>query len=421
VKAVVHRVDPLSVVKRRLFGTLPGMRPPFASLAWQTLDDPRLPGPAWARLEPQLAGICGSDLAAFRGRSHPLMAAMTSFPSVPGHEVVARVVEAGEESGVHVGETVVVDPAVSCFVRGVPPCPRCTQGQTALCERVASTDGNFAPGLMLGYHRDLPGGFAEAMLAHASQLHRPPARSDGHAWSPRVLVLTEPLAVALHAVLAAGLSGEERVLVIGGGLIGLGTVWALAELGVRAPVVAVRHSQQADAASRLGAARAIRVRGGGEGPDLVRRVGGARPYPAMFGRTVWMGGFDVVFDAVGDAASFAESLESVRSGGRVIRVGETGLVGGPRPTPVWAPDVHIFYPFAYGREARGWEPDEAGAHTFELVLSRLSRREAELAQLVTHVFPLSRYEDAIRAAVQRRTSHAIKVALRPDGAADTGL
>lgn len=412
--ALVHRVSAASVLRRRAFGLNQGLRRPFASLTLETLPDPELPGPEWVLLRPILAGICGSDLSVLRGRSDPLMAALTSFPAVPGHEVVARVTHAGTASGVRVGETVVVDPAVSCFVRGIPPCPRCLQGRTALCERSVTREGGLSPGMMVGFHRDLPGGFSDRMRVHRSQLHRTPEGHGASAVSLAALALTEPLAVALHAVLAADLTGSERILVIGGGMIGLGTVWALTELGMRPPVVAVRHAHQADLAEMLGALRSIRVRREEGRGDVVRRVGGARPVRSLLGRTLWIGGFDVVFDAVGDPASYAQSLESVRSGGRVVRVGETGLVGGPKPAPVWAPDTDVLFPFAYGREPRAPTVAEEGWHTFDLVLARLSNRHEELSALVTHGFPLPRYREAFATLTDRHASHAVRVMLSPD-------
>lgn len=412
--ALVHRTGLGSVLKRRVLGLDRGLRSPFPSLSLETVADPELPGPAWALARPVLAGICGSDLAALRGRSHPLMAALTSFPSVPGHEIVARVLEAGPASGTRPGDIVVVDPTVSCLVRGLSACPRCVEGRTALCERVAAPGGGFAPGMMVGFHRDLPGGFSERIRVHASQIHRPPEGLGSRALSLPALVLTEPLAVALHAVLAADLTGSERILVIGGGTIGLATVWALTELGMRAPVVVVRHAHQADLAEMLGARRALRIRRQEGGNDIVRRVGGARPVRAPLGRTLWIGGFDTVFDAVGGPASFALALEAVHGGGQVIRVGETALADDPRPAPVWAPDVTVRLPFAYGREERGWDRSDEGRHTFDLVLGRLADRQEELSHLVTHAFPLTHYREAFATLGARADTRAGKVVLSPD-------
>ena len=52
------------------------------------VEPPELPGPAWHRVHPLLAGICGSDLSTVDGRSSRYFEDIVSFPFVPGHEVV---------------------------------------------------------------------------------------------------------------------------------------------------------------------------------------------------------------------------------------------------------------------------------------------------------------------------------------------
>jgi len=69
-------------------------------------------------------------------------------------------------------------------------------------------------------------------------------------------VLAEPLAVALHAVLAARPAAGSRVLIIGAGTVGLCVLAALRLLDAEAEVVAVaRHPGQRELAKELGAAQ----------------------------------------------------------------------------------------------------------------------------------------------------------------------
>jgi L-iditol 2-dehydrogenase len=72
-------------------GRIPGLseieRPPMP-----------LPSPAYARLKPLMTGICGSDISALTNRSGPALTPFTSFPFTPGHEVLAEIVELGEEA-----------------------------------------------------------------------------------------------------------------------------------------------------------------------------------------------------------------------------------------------------------------------------------------------------------------------------------
>ena len=72
-----------------------------------------------AAVRPRLTGICGSDLALLSGKASLQLATLTSTPFVPGHEIVGEI-----GAGPRRGERVVVQPALGCTVRGLPPVPR---------------------------------------------------------------------------------------------------------------------------------------------------------------------------------------------------------------------------------------------------------------------------------------------------------
>jgi threonine dehydrogenase-like Zn-dependent dehydrogenase len=165
-----------------------------------------LPGSEWIRVRPRLAGVCGTDLGLLTGHASSILSPFASFPAVLGHEVVGVVEESGQR--------VVIDPVISCQMRGLEPCRWCAAGAARFCERAA--DGNLSPGLLVGYCADLPGGWSTGMIAHRSQLHAVPEELSDEA-----AVLVEPFSVALHAVLAAPPQPGEQVLVIGAGTVGL--------------------------------------------------------------------------------------------------------------------------------------------------------------------------------------------------------
>ncbi|HEX2142619.1 MAG TPA: alcohol dehydrogenase catalytic domain-containing protein, partial [Candidatus Limnocylindria bacterium] len=131
---------------------------------------PPLPGPDWVRLRPLLSGVCGTDISLLTGHASAVLSPFASFPAVLGHEVVATVTESGTAAGVAAGTRVVLDPLLGCTVRGItPPCEWCAAGQPGLCLRTA--EGGFAPGPMIGFCSDLPGGWSDEVVAHLSQLH----------------------------------------------------------------------------------------------------------------------------------------------------------------------------------------------------------------------------------------------------------
>ncbi|MDP9354914.1 MAG: alcohol dehydrogenase catalytic domain-containing protein, partial [Chloroflexota bacterium] len=207
-----------------------------------------LPGGEWLRLRPRLCGVCGSDVSLLTNRGSPALTPFVSFPLVPGHEVVADVVAVGPAvAGIAPGERVVVDPLISCRMRGLEPCPPCARGESGLCTRAA--EGRLAQGMLTGFCRDLPGGWGEEMVAHRSQVYPVPADMPDE-----VAALVEPLSVALHAVLRCPPGPRSRVLVVGGGTVGLLVLSALRLLGSPCHVTLLaRHRVQADLAARLGA------------------------------------------------------------------------------------------------------------------------------------------------------------------------
>ena len=100
---------------------------PVAALRPPPVDDARPRRPDWVVTRPILAGICGSDAKLVLGDfgegdiDNP-MSAFSSLPHVPGHEVVAEVVELGPAAeGVEVGHRVVLNPWLTCGPAGHRP------------------------------------------------------------------------------------------------------------------------------------------------------------------------------------------------------------------------------------------------------------------------------------------------------------
>ena len=89
-----------SAVRYLLTRYTSGRRP---SIAWSPLgcirldevEPPALPGPDWVRVEPTLAGICGSDLSAVTAHDSYTLEPFGAFPFTFGHENVGRLAEVG--------------------------------------------------------------------------------------------------------------------------------------------------------------------------------------------------------------------------------------------------------------------------------------------------------------------------------------
>ena len=199
-----------------------GMRrawsPRLAPLHRVELECPVARAPGWLRVDVRQSGICGTDLRLVTGEDSLYLEPEATYPFVPGHELVGEMEKGSSvEPGTVVGGTasprVAVWPILGCRVRedGVT-CPACAAGWEGLCERRG--DGWPGAGCSIGFNRETGGGWAEACLAHRSQLWSlPDTVSDDEA------VLFDPAAAALAALLRGSAPHPETTLVIGGGTI----------------------------------------------------------------------------------------------------------------------------------------------------------------------------------------------------------
>jgi uncharacterized zinc-type alcohol dehydrogenase-like protein len=91
--------------------------------------DRRAPGPRDVAIEIQYCGVCHSDLHTVRSEWSDWN--RTIYPVVPGHEIVGRVVQVGEQvKGFREGELA----AVGCLVDSCGVCAECRAGLEQFCE-----------------------------------------------------------------------------------------------------------------------------------------------------------------------------------------------------------------------------------------------------------------------------------------------
>ncbi len=142
------------------------------------------------------AGICGSDIGAFRGTN-----GLVSYPRIIGHELAGEIVSIPEnnKNGLKPGDKVVVDPYLYCG-----NCYPCSIGRTNCCNDLK----------VLGVHVD--GGMAEYYCHPADMLIKIP---DGMTWEQAAMA--EPLTISLHGIHRGGFKEGEYCAVIGAGTIGL--------------------------------------------------------------------------------------------------------------------------------------------------------------------------------------------------------
>jgi len=354
------------------------------------VDEPRLPTPGWQRVHPRLSGICGSDLATIDGRSSRYFEPLVSFPFIPGHEVVGQLDD---------GTRVVLEPVLRCAARGIdPPCPACAEGETNRCRNLAF--GHLKPGLQTGYCAHTGGGWGATLVAHESQLHSVP-----EAFSDEAAVMVEPAACALHGALCGtgpGSDGHDTAVVIGAGTLGLCTVAAIRRLrpDIDNLVVVAKHPEQRRWAEELGECTVVPV---GELARAVRRRTGS----LVLDSGQLTGGASVVFDCVGSSRSLASALEVVEPGGTIVMLGMPGEVKVDL-TGLWQREVSITGAYAYGTEQVPADGSTTPRRTFDLSFELVA--DAGLERLVSALYPLNRYREAIEHAADAGRRGATKVA-----------
>ncbi len=233
----------------------------------------REPGQALVRL--RAGGICGSDLAAYRGTS-PLV----GYPLVLGHELLVDVLESPERPELE-GRRAVIEPLVSCGY-----CRACRIGRYNCCANLK----------VLGVQTG--GGFRETNTVDVRRLHPVP---DG--MPDESAVLAEPTTIAYHAVQRSQAEAGQVALVFGAGTVGLLIAQILARGRGCRVLVADLDSWRLGVAGSLGATPLPE--------DPVRAV-----VEATGGEMA-----DVVFEATGSAACTRMTTDLVAHAGRIVLIG----------------------------------------------------------------------------------------------------
>ena len=227
-------------------------------------------------LKIEAVGICGSDMHAWHGHDPRRPPGL-----VLGHEFVGHIVES-KAPGFERDTRWTGNPLIVCGT-----CEYCVQGRNNLC----------ANRTMVGMTRS--GAYAEYMSIPAASLIAMPQQMSATA-----AALTEPAATAWHAinlsmrVLVRPLH-ECRVLVIGGGAIGMLAGLLLRHLGVGEMLMTELNALRREAIAKHVGCSAIDPR---ETP-------------------LAQASFDYVIDAVGAKPTRQQAFAAVKPGGAIMHIG----------------------------------------------------------------------------------------------------
>lgn len=242
-------------------------------------------------VEPEAAGVCGTDLHVFH--EGVFVDFDNGLPVTMGHEVVGRVLGFGpgvteESSGLHVGDRVVAEPVLNCG-----HCEMCLRGMPNLCIQWSH----------LGFLRD--GVWADRVAIPSSRLTRISAEIPAiHA------VLAEPLACALHFLARGDMQAGKHVLVLGGGPAGQLTALAARAAGAASVVLSDPQETRRTLAVAAGADAAL---------DPTRE-----DIAAVMADVTQGHGADLVVEIAGTPPAVNQAFTSPRRGGTLVLAGICG-------------------------------------------------------------------------------------------------
>lgn len=247
------------------------------------ISDVQMPEPkeGEALLRVKSAGICGSDIGAFRGTN-----GLVSYPRIIGHEIAGEVISIPEnnKNGIKPGDRVIVDPYLYCG-----HCYPCSIGRTNCCVDLK----------VLGVHVD--GGMAEYFCHPADMLLKVP---DDMPWD--IIPLAEPLTIALHGIHRLNLKAGEHIAINGAGPIGLLAAMVALHYGAE-PIMIDLVKERLDFAKSLGVRYTINLRE----EDLVEKVS-----EYTNGRMA-----ECVMEASGANSAIRATLDIVSHAGRIALTG----------------------------------------------------------------------------------------------------
>ena len=237
----------------------------------ETVADPaEKPGHALVRVE--ACGVCGSDI--------PRMLTKGAYrlPLICGHEFSARIASVGEGvDGFVPGDVVTVPPLIPCF-----KCDQCQRGAFSRC-------GDYS---YFGSRAD--GAYAEYVSVPLRNLVKVPDGVD-----PTAASMTDPAAIALHAIWKARFQTGMRAAVIGCGPIGLFAIQWFKLMGASEILAIDIDPNKLAMAEEAGATASVAA-------DKVDSA---------------FAGYDIVFEGAGHPIAENNAVRLVAPGGSAVFIG----------------------------------------------------------------------------------------------------
>ena len=304
-------------------------------------------------------GICGSDIHYWdSGEPKGL---------VMGHEFAGTVVDTGSRTDLSIGDRITGLPISPCG-----KCNACKHGNIQYCANA----WNEGVGLSLINN----GGFSEYSSCQANMVVKIPKGV-----SSEEACMTEPSAVSLHAINLANIKIGDKVLIIGGGIIGLMAAEFAKLNGASYIALMETNPKRGNKAVRYGKVnKYFNALEDGIIDKLVKKTNG---------------GFDKVIECCGNAPAVTEAIMSVKAGGTVVLVGVSmGPISIPTVLSVLK-EVNMQGAIAYTKEE------------FETCLNLIDKKVINVKKYIDDILPLEKAQESFERLTSGKDD-AIKIILK---------
>ena len=305
-------------------------------------------------------GICGSDIHNWDAGEPKVL--------IMGHEFTGKVVNPGSRTDLKIGDRVTALPISPCG-----NCEACETGNPQYC----SETWTHAIGLSL----DNPGGLTSTIAIRPDMVLKLPDNVTDEEGA-----MVEPTAVGLHAVHLADIRVGDKVLIVGGGIIGLVSAMFAKLEGAEFVAVSETNEARGKKSVKLNVA------------DDWFNAKDENFLNNIF--TKIPNGFDVVIDCSGTTKAVESELMTVKPGGTIILVGVS-------PKPIEFASVIAVMKELTIKGAIAYTKEE-----FKNCISLMANKKIDVMKFVDDIVPLEETQKAYE-RLTSGTDDAVKIMIDP--------
>ncbi len=306
-------------------------------------------------------GICGSDIHNWdAGQPKGL---------IMGHEFTGKVVHPGSRIDLKIGDRVTALPISPCG-----HCEACETGNPQYCPETWT----HAVGLDL----DNPGGLTSTISVRPDMVIKLPDNISDEEGA-----MVEPTAVGLHAVHLADIRVGDKVLVVGGGIIGLVSAMFAKLEGAEFVAISETNPARGEKSVKLGVADEwFDAKDENFLTNILTKV---------------PGGFDVVIDCSGNTKAVESELMTAKAGGTIVLAGVSQKPIEFASVIAVMKELTIIGSIAYTKEE------------FKNCISLIANKKIDVMKFVDDIVPLTDVQKAYE-RLTSGTDDAVKIMVEPN-------